>query len=558
MLFGAVTPKWVRGTFSLFPALLLLGAVGACGENGFLVDPVETGGPSSHKVALEVGGPIVVVGDSVSVTATDSSGLTSVGIALFRNGTEAGREVLPLAGEPSKVTVKIGLPLSAEQVGGSFVAVPFATSKSIRSPVVSPDDEAAVEFRVGSGISRPVLTGGDITQILYYPNGNQIVAVDRANHQIVLLDAATGDVMRTVPVGPSPVKATFVPSNNRGVIGDTLVVATTGATSVSLVDLRFRAPTKTLPLSSLTVTTRSAGGTAGGSAVDRSIDAGERPTNVAALCVPERGTEACDELALLVATSPAAVSGRKPLYLVRYLALTGPHAGRESVLTDHIVDHSDKPTTLLDITLRSASGIFSDTNLVTGLPVDLARLEPPAPWALAATRDFSTTMAVNTSDLALGRAFTSSVFAGIDNMESMRDIVANVGGTVGQIYGGGGLGMGGRFAILSAGLAGGGVSLLDPDARMRLSIPGVVGFQFVEFARGGKVSTMAVVVRGAGLDRNIALLDLAGDVVREVSRTPVRGGSGPMAAWLSADEKAVHVAIVDGTDLRTLALPTDR
>lgn len=527
----------------------------ACGTNGFLA--VDASDPDLSAVSVGLAMPaLVVAGDSATVTVTDTGTIKVVGVALFSGETEVGRARKVFERPVVKPTAAIALPVVVAKPGQSLRVVPFA-SRTNAEPALSAADTTGRSVRMSPGIQVPLAPRSAIARLLFYPRGDQLVALNTALHTVDLHDPVSGARERAIPVGASPVGASFLPVTNRGGLGDTLLVATQGATALSIVDLRTNMPTTQRFLGAVTLQTRDS---IGGKITDRSLDVADRPVDVAALCVAAFDGGPCAERAALVATT-AAVGAKTPIHLVRYVALSGPRAGQETILTDYLQpDAASTKTVYLDASVRRSESGWNgrDSILFRGLVIDPERLEQPGTWAVAATRDYSMTLGLHLAPMARGGLFASSAFGVSSGTANMRDILANAGGSVRQVLGGGGLGSAGRFAVLSDS-ADATVAIIDREARVRLALPSTFNFAFVEGGLRGEHSTLAVLVRGAASGgREIVLVDLAGDVVREIEAWPITGGTGAMAAWLSMDGRTVSAAFVDGARLRVIPLTSDR
>lgn len=215
----------------------------------------------------------VEVDDSITVAAADPAGLRLVGWeARLPDGTLFGADSVVLSGEPTSVTRawELGFVLddqrSFRRVGVTAFAVNAAgerrtsgtrlgsasiTSAALFSQQASFQQAAAAgdTIVVVAGVTKPLPDGGRIADAIYNRNRNEIyltnIALDRVE-VFQLVD--TTFVPGGIPVGSSPWGIALWPRDQTGANADSIVVANSGGTNLSIVDVAGRTERRRHPL----------------------------------------------------------------------------------------------------------------------------------------------------------------------------------------------------------------------------------------------------------------------------------------------------------------------
>ncbi|MCU0615955.1 MAG: hypothetical protein MUD17_02555 [Gemmatimonadaceae bacterium] len=181
------------------------------------------------------------VSDTIFVEATDPVGITTLGYevrtltgALVRadsiqsNGSfstlvRTFETRIPITTFPTPVTVQ---GFARNSNGRRDVA--RQTSGGVRI------DTAVVV----AGYTRPLPTGGQIADAIYFPRNNRLYLSNIERNQLEVYNLADSSFRQPIFVGSRPWGIAAWPRNRDGVMGDTLLVANSGGTTISYVDLR--------------------------------------------------------------------------------------------------------------------------------------------------------------------------------------------------------------------------------------------------------------------------------------------------------------------------------
>ncbi|MBI4542483.1 MAG: hypothetical protein HY705_05590 [Gemmatimonadetes bacterium] len=197
----------------------------------------------------------VEVDDSISVTATDASGITRVGwVARALGSTAVIRgDSASFSGNLTDVTRGFQLNLDTistfpRQVTVEAFAVDSVNNRGVSSVSFVPRSTSAVAetLTVAAGKTIALPSGGQIADAIYNRNRNELYLSNIALNRIEVFQLSDSSfVSGGIPVGSRPfglalwprdTLATTSPSNNV----DTLIVANSGGTNLSIVDVAAR------------------------------------------------------------------------------------------------------------------------------------------------------------------------------------------------------------------------------------------------------------------------------------------------------------------------------
>jgi hypothetical protein len=259
----------------------------------------------------------VEVGDSLTVTATDPSGITKVGfIVKDLTGTELHRESVTFAGGSTNVTQRFGLNLgtivttfpkvvtveafavdgaSPPNTGGSTI-----TGTPKKSPLADKDTLTVV---AGTTISLP--QGGRFGDAVMNPNRNELYLTNTLLNQIEVFQLNTYSFAKAIPVGSQPIGIALWPRDTVGTNADTVIVANSGGTNLSIVDMVARNEVQRHRLANYIVQTVKTQPTAAGGIeiLTTDYDLADRPQYLGAVCRHLAGA-ACDTVYAVYSTAP--------------------------------------------------------------------------------------------------------------------------------------------------------------------------------------------------------------------------------------------------------------
>jgi hypothetical protein len=197
--------------------------------------------------------PRVEVDDSITVTATDASGIVALGFVVRQVGNNtvvAQGSVTGLSGQQTTVSRTFTLALDTISAFPRLVSVEaFATdangnqglSASGTTPVPATGVAKLDTLTVVAGRTFPLPSGGQLADAVYNRNRNEIYFSNFGRDRIEVFNVATGTFLAGgIPVGSRPWGLAMWPRNTTGAYGDTLIVANSGGTNLSIVDMVSR------------------------------------------------------------------------------------------------------------------------------------------------------------------------------------------------------------------------------------------------------------------------------------------------------------------------------
>ena len=211
------------------------------------------------RVSFKVS-PRVEVDDSIKVTATDPSGITRMGwYALLRDDTtqRVGGAELTYGGTLTDVTETwpLSFTFTTSQLPRYVVLRAYAvdaagngdtTATASASPPAgaarrAPAAAASDTVLVVHGITTPLPNGGRIIDGIYNRNLNEVYLTNVELGRLEVFRVAdTSFVAGGVPTGSRPWGIALWPRDRNGNNADTVVVANSGGTDLSIVDMRLR------------------------------------------------------------------------------------------------------------------------------------------------------------------------------------------------------------------------------------------------------------------------------------------------------------------------------
>lgn len=196
----------------------------------------------------------VEVDDSITVNATDPSGIIEMGwSATLLDGTPVGGATATFAGNLTDVTQSWQLNFSISPLPQAVIITARAVDGAgnvgtAGAPAAAPGvgSAAAAAAQVDTvivvnGITKPLPAGGRIADAIYNQNRNEIyltnVELDRLE---VFQVVDTSFVAAGIAVGSRPWGIALWPRDVNGAHADTVVVANSGGTNFSIVDVALR------------------------------------------------------------------------------------------------------------------------------------------------------------------------------------------------------------------------------------------------------------------------------------------------------------------------------
>ncbi len=258
----------------------------------------------------------VEVGDSLTVTATDPSGITKVGfIVRDTAGTVLHGDSVTLGGGSTNVTQRFRLGLDTistfprvvtVEAFGVDAATPqnrggsTLTSTPRRWPAAARDTLTVV---AGTTISLP--QGGQFGDAVMNPNRNELYLTNTLLNQIEVFQLNTNSFAAPIRVGSQPVGIALWPRDTLGHNADTVIVANSGGTNLSIVNMVTRTEVQRHRLADYLVETVKTQPTAAGGIqiLTTDYDLADRPQYLGVVCRHLTGA-ACDSVFAVYSTAP--------------------------------------------------------------------------------------------------------------------------------------------------------------------------------------------------------------------------------------------------------------
>jgi hypothetical protein len=188
----------------------------------------------------------VEVRDSITVRARDPSGIASIGwVARDAAGTVLGGKTTTLGGTLTDVSVtdNLNLALTAAQLPRLAVIKAFATdaagnTDSARVDTLRATPVKADSITVVNGITKPLPAGGRVADAIFNRNQNRVYLTNIDLDRLEVFDVSDTSFKTPIPVGSRPWGIALWPRNvSAGTNADTVIVANSGGTDLSIVDV---------------------------------------------------------------------------------------------------------------------------------------------------------------------------------------------------------------------------------------------------------------------------------------------------------------------------------
>jgi hypothetical protein len=291
------------------------------GAVSFAVQSV--GGTNTVPVPAAGFAPRLEAADTVRVSASDPVGLRSYGYeVLLRDDTtrRLGADSVVLAdaslvNDARRFTLRLRPDTLPGAAGGRdslplrvFVRA-FATNAAGRRAAAAPGAAAGADTAlVVAGATTPLPDGGRLVDGLYAPRHDRLYLTNVDRNTLEVFDVAGRRFLGAVHVGSRPWGIAPWPAGRDGAFGDTVLVANSGGTNVSYVDLTqgsgrevYRYALPNIIVSTVTTEPLRDGRFA---TKERLYDFSDRPQYLATTCGGDLAVGRCDEPILVYSTTP--------------------------------------------------------------------------------------------------------------------------------------------------------------------------------------------------------------------------------------------------------------
>ncbi len=202
--------------------------------------------------------------DSITVRARDPSGITLIGWkALDASGTQIGGQTTTFGGALTDVSVTNNLNLTLPSYPGLVILKAWASdgasppnTDSARVDTLRTSPVLADTIVVVAGVTKSLPAGGRVADAIYNPNRNEIYLTNIALDRLEVFRIADTTFGTAIPVGSKPWGIALWPQDTvTGANADIVIVANSGGTDLSIVDVALGRQVRRHPLPSYGVQT---------------------------------------------------------------------------------------------------------------------------------------------------------------------------------------------------------------------------------------------------------------------------------------------------------------
>jgi len=257
----------------------------------------------------------IEVTDTIHVSATDRAGIRWLGYevrAMPPSAVIFAKESVLVAGNvnTSVHTFTMALPVSTFPTTAQVFA--FATNTNgrqdtSRAPLANTGAIRMDTVTIVAGLTRPLPNGGRVADGIYHTPTNRLYLTNIEKNQLEVFALSDSSFHAPIPVGSRPWGVAARPADHLGNMTDTLIVANSGGTLLSFVDVSIATPHEVYryALPNIIFYTVTSAVLPNGVLVQhrKAHDFADRPQYVAATCT---GAGACGDLVVAYSTTPTA------------------------------------------------------------------------------------------------------------------------------------------------------------------------------------------------------------------------------------------------------------
>lgn len=257
----------------------------------------------------------IEVTDTIHVVGTDRCGVKYIGYvirAMPPSNVVYQRDsvLIPPNTNSAVKTFTMGLPVNTFPtlaLAYSFTINTSGKIDSARIPVAPTGVIRQDTVTIVAGLTRALPSGGTVADGIYHPPSNRLYLTNIERNQLEVFDLADSTFHTPIPVGSRPWGIAARPADRAGNMTDTLIVANSGGTLLSFVDVNAGNPHEVYryALPNIIFSTVTSAVLPNGQLVEhRTVhDFSDRPQYVAATCT---GAGICGDLVVAYSTTPTA------------------------------------------------------------------------------------------------------------------------------------------------------------------------------------------------------------------------------------------------------------
>lgn len=287
---------------------------------------VQTAGTTTSSPVVTFGTtPRVEVTDTIHVAASDQTGIVTLGYEVRSSPTGAveAADSLISTGQITSLFRTFNMRLPYTTFPKTIFVRAFATnSNGTRAYALLPGGAVRTDtITVVAGATRPLPSGGSVADALYHPRHDRLYLTNIERNRLEVFAFSDSSFKASISVGSRPWGVVAWPRDRSGTMGDTLLVANSGGTSISYVDLTATSglfpsgrdvASYALPnIIAYSITTVESATVPGLRVRQRTVyDFSDRPQFLAATCAGSTVPgSACGDVVLVYSTSPTGGQG---------------------------------------------------------------------------------------------------------------------------------------------------------------------------------------------------------------------------------------------------------
>ncbi len=331
----------------------------------------------------------VEVGDSITVTATDQSGVKIIGFLVSDTaGATVSTHADTLSGKSTNVTVRFGLNLGSItsfpfRVTATGFAVDAATAANkggssvsgipVRWPKAALDTLTVVAGTT-VGLPQGGAIGDAIVDSVHGGGADPLLLLSNTPlDQVEVLHLKTSTFGKAIRVGSQPVGIALWPKDTLGSYFDSVIVANSGGTNLSLVDVKDSTEMRRRAVPNWSLATIKTQTNAGGGldTVVTAYELADRPQYLGTTC-RKGGVSACDSVIVVYSSAPTGAQPN-PFFNRGYLAWENITAAIGTHGAGHLFyEQADRGTT------QDTIEIVAVRDTVPGVPIRDIEVGPGA------------------------------------------------------------------------------------------------------------------------------------------------------------------------------------
>lgn len=183
----------------------------------------------------------VEVTDTINVSASDQTGITSLGyeVRSTPDGAIDSQDSFASSGQITSLFRTFNMRLPYTTFPRTVFVRAFATnSNGTRAYALLPGGAIRTDtVTVVAGATRPLPSGGSVADALYHPRKDRLYLTNIERNRVEVFAFSDSLFKPSISVGSRPWGISVWPIDRNGTMGDTLLVANSGGTSISYVNL---------------------------------------------------------------------------------------------------------------------------------------------------------------------------------------------------------------------------------------------------------------------------------------------------------------------------------